>query len=88
VVAYVNGVEVARVNVGPGPPAHASYASGVFSTATDSTTVRSVVVGPGVLTPGANAVAVVLKQGSPSSLDLLLDASVTVYTDAAPVVAV
>ena len=83
VVVFLNGVEVGRINVAEGPVLHTAYASAAVSTAADSTTVRTLSVAPGVLRAGANVLAVVLKQANPTSLDLLLDASVAVFVNVA-----
>jgi hypothetical protein len=87
IVAYVNGVEIGRINVGPGAATHATYASASFTTDRQALTLRPLTIPPGVLVGGTNVLAIMLKQGTPVSVDLLLDARLTYYALPIPTLA-
>lgn len=79
-VAYLNGVEVVRDNVGPGAVDHFTPAASYRWTAQDETVPLTWTVPAALLVPGANTLAVSLHNGAGSG-DSSFDATLTaVYT--------
>ncbi|MFN3219451.1 MAG: fibronectin type III domain-containing protein [Acidimicrobiales bacterium] len=75
-VAYLNGVEIVRDNVGPGPVDQNTPASSYRWTVADETTLNRWVVPAGLLQSGPNVLAVSIHNG-PGSSDLSFDAVLT-----------
>jgi hypothetical protein len=68
-IVYLNGVEVLRDNVGPGPDVETLRAASGRSGSAEST-VRSFALPPELIVPGTNVVAVSVHQDWPTSSDL------------------
>lgn len=70
-VVYLNGVEIARSNLPPGPLAPGTFA--LQSAPDDGTVYEEFTVPSDLLLPGRNVVAVEVHQSSPESSDLSFD---------------
>jgi chitodextrinase len=82
-VAYLNGVEVVRDNVGPGPVDNTTPASSYRWTVADETTLLTHPIPVGALQPGANVLAISVHNG-PGSSDISFDAVLTASYGANP----
>jgi hypothetical protein len=85
VVVYLNGVEVIRDNMDPGPTAHGDLASGTVGGG-DEDMYFQFQVSPGMLRPGENILAAEVHQATADSSDLGFDLELKVGPSAeAPV---
>jgi len=70
---YVNGTEVCRSNLPPGPLSAATAATALVSSRTDETTPVRCTVPPGVVVAGPNVVAAEVHNADRWSSDLSFD---------------
>lgn len=75
---YLNGVEIARMNLDPGATFSTSALSAVA--AADESVFFPVAVDPSLLVPGQNVIAVELHQSDPTSSDISFDLRLTAVT--------
>lgn len=82
-IAYLNGVEVFRSNLPPGP-VNASTPALLAVAGADENTFHVATVDPALLTTGTNVLAVEVHQSSGNSSDLSFDAELTAVVSAPP----
>jgi hypothetical protein len=73
VIVYLNGREIARVNMSGGPQTYSSFANGAISNEGSLVSLPPINLSPGDLIEGTNLLAVELHQSSGSSSDTGLD---------------
>jgi hypothetical protein len=78
IVVYVNGVEVARKNVNPGPVTHSTYANRAVSTTNAATDPLLVQVPTSLLRDGSNSIAVSVHLNYRSTPNVSFDMKATV----------
>jgi acid phosphatase type 7 len=81
-IVYINGVEVARANMFPGPVTYRTWAASILDPP-DENTFFPTHLSPTILKAGTNVIAVEVHQGINTSIDLSFDLSLT-GSDAPP----
>jgi hypothetical protein len=82
-VVYLNGVEILRENMNPGPTTYSTYSAGVVGSPDQNTYFTRTIDAAHLLRAGANTVAVEVHQCNESSSDLYFDFALTVPADQA-----
>ena len=83
-VVHLNGVEIVRSNMGPGPVTSMTPASSAIA-GTDESAWNASYLAPSPLVEGANVLAVEIHQSSGASSDISFDLQLAASTSAAPI---